>query len=111
MPAQQRLGSLPGRRRPAEVQVYGDGGVSSVRQPVPIPTRLGSGQRHAASRLPGTVPDHLKLHHLGLRARPDHLREDSATIYAAPTLAIIMSWLILGQVSRWLPPPWQRSVG
>jgi drug/metabolite transporter (DMT)-like permease len=25
-----------------------------------------------------------------------------ATIYAVPTLAIIMSWLILGQVPQWL---------
>jgi drug/metabolite transporter (DMT)-like permease len=25
-----------------------------------------------------------------------------ATIYAVPTLVIIMSWLILGQVPRWL---------
>jgi len=52
------------------VQVYGNGGMSSARRPVPIPARLGSGQRHAASRLPGAVPDHLGLHHLGLRPRP-----------------------------------------
>jgi drug/metabolite transporter (DMT)-like permease len=25
-----------------------------------------------------------------------------ATVYAVPTLVIIMSWLILGQVPRWL---------
>jgi hypothetical protein len=48
------------------VQVYGDGGVSSVRR--------------TASRRMG------------------------ATIYAGPTLVIIKSSLILGQISRWLPP-------
>jgi hypothetical protein len=52
------------------------GRMPSVRRPVPFSARFGSGQRHAASRLPGAVPDHFGLHHLGLRARPDHLRED-----------------------------------
>ena len=47
-------------------------------------------------------PTTFGLYHLGLRARPDHLREDGRHIYAVPTLVIIMSWLILGQVPRWL---------
>jgi len=38
-------------------------------------------------------PTTFGLYHLGLRARPDHLREDGRHIYAVPTLVIIMSWL------------------
>ena len=57
------------------------GGMPAVRWTVPVPVRLDSGQRHAASRRPG------------------------ATIYAVPTLVIIMSWLILGQVPDGSPSP------
>ena len=64
-------------------------------------SQLGSGPRHPARRLPWAVPDRFGLHHLVLRARPDHLRRMGATIYAVPTL-VIMSWLILGQIPRWL---------
>src|SRR5689334_9096086 len=54
----------------------GHGGLPAVRRATGLAARPGPGQRHAERRLPGPVPDHAGLYHLGVRAGPDALGED-----------------------------------
>lgn len=62
-----------------------------------------SGQRLRDRLVSSLQPGTLNLaDQLGLRARRTTSGRMGATIYAVPTLVIIMSWLILGQVPRWL---------
>jgi drug/metabolite transporter (DMT)-like permease len=59
-----------------QMTTFGCFGLPAVRRAAGVPAGFGPGERHAERRLPGPVPDHARLHHLGLRARADHLGED-----------------------------------